>query len=344
METAENHLGFAPIEPTPRRQFLEKIIAGAIGIGAGIAIDRFAIPFAQQQIAAIRDPDVSGRVINELEMFVSDAGNDRRFVREYQILTGSGQEVWANDAYPENPGGYKTDSDWPAHIFKVGQDVRLKFSGQYPHKPNEWVNSKESGKPTDVVYPIMAIAEHEVVKPVPEAPPRHYSDISGMVIEGSIRRHDGESEKVWLEEYTIMTSNGERWYVAKKHPISQDGNESTRPQPLLKVGTMASVYRAVDFRLEGEEYRKNEGKDEWGTESSKIVWGIDSVNSIPYANASNRIPPPVRREQENKNEIKELLPQSPLPFQQSRCSGNLLPVAASLWLFPNLQVLKSRLT
>lgn len=58
---------------------------------------------------------------------------------------------------------------------------------------------------------------------------------------------------------------------------------------------MASFYRSPDFRLDGEEYKRNE-EDKWGTNSSKIVWGWEKVNTIPYANPSPRMPEGAKRE------------------------------------------------
>ncbi len=219
---------------------LNLIVAGVSGLallGAGVALDRnVLIPLQQArqaQAETITKPDVSGRVIHQLSGFYNYPEAEY-YIREYQILTGEGKQVWGilptlvsrNGKYAPSlldgnkqfdPGKLPRDD-----VLKVGHDVRLKFGGESKIAGDGWID------PTDdygekilnpQTNPIMVITRHQITEPAADANNGFYAARAGMVVDRSFHRHIGETENVVLEEYTLLDSTGRTWHFAKKHPF-----------------------------------------------------------------------------------------------------------------------------
>jgi len=283
-------------------QILAATLGGAVLV-TGAVIDRsILIPYQQArqaQAEAISKPDASGRVISESAGFVGGPGYDY-FIRDYRIMTADGQVVWAiqpiltkkdGKVEPSLAGanGRLDTMKLPHEVFKIGQDVRLKFSGESKiPAADKWVNpDDEYGNKiaNPKVNSMMVISRHQVVPPVKDANNGDYSASVGMVVERSFRLHNGKTEKVLLEEYTLLNKDGEPWYFAKKHPVEKDVAPLVKT-PLFDLGKMVAI-SWEDFRLDGEiDYKKEGfdimGVDGYGTRREKIVKGIRAHQSIKY--------------------------------------------------------------
>ena len=186
----------------------------------------------QAQAETITNPDVSGRVIHQLSGFYNHPEAEH-YVSEYTILTGEGEQVWGiiptlvskNGKYDPSLVDSKGEFDLgrlPRDAFKVGQDVRLKFSGESEIVGKGWVNpTDEYGEkvPNPQVNSIMVISGHQITEPAKDADNGFYAARAGMVVQRSFRRYVGVTENAVLEEYALLDSTGRTWHFAKKHPF-----------------------------------------------------------------------------------------------------------------------------
>lgn len=289
-------------------QILATTLVGGIALVTGATIDRFVlIPYQQTlraQAETISNPDASGRVTFASSGFYH--GEERYFVRDYRIMTGDGQIVWAiqttlveKDGKVElslaSPNGRLDGGKLPHEAFKIGQDVRLQFSGESTIMgANKWVdpNDEYGNKiPNPKVNSFMVMSRYQIVEPVADADNGDYSANVGMIVERSFRLHQGKTENVLLEEYTLLDNKGEAWYFAKKHSVEKDDVPLVK-EPLFDLGRMAAI-SWEDFRLDGEIYYKKEGfedlmgMDGHGTRREKVVKGIRDYKVTKYSQSES---------------------------------------------------------